>query len=232
MTLAFKLPGLLRGTFGVAVLLCLTGVPSVSGQVDDGDVHAVATRSPARAAGLSLLLPGLGHRYANHGSWKGAATVFAIADAASWVGLLRTRALRSQRIDSYQALAASRARADVTGKDRRFFLNLATYESSDEYLEIQLRNRAWDQLDYVSTPEFQWAWDSPEDFAAFRDLRDSAETLDRRTSVIIAAMVANRVVSALFAVRAANRSNRTRASITVTPPQGQTYPVLNVDVRW
>ncbi len=232
MSRAYYVAHGIRLLTATGVLLSLSGIQPVPAQTDVGAHDVFAPRSPAKAAALSLLLPGLGQRYANHGSWKGAATVFALADVASWVGLFRTSALRDQRIDSYQALAATRAHADVNGKDRRFFLNLATYQSSDEYLEIQLRNRAWDQLDYVSAPEFQWQWDSPQDFANFRDLRNSAETLDRRTSVIIAAMVANRVVSALFAVRAAGRSNRSLASVTVTPPLGRTYPVLNVNVRW
>ncbi len=185
-------------------------------------MSATASRkSPARAAALSLLLPGLGQRYVNDGSWKGSATLFALADVAAWVGLARTVAVRNHRIDSYEALATARADAIVDGKDRRFFLNLATYKSSDDYLETQLRNRAWDQLDYVSTREFQWEWTTDDDFLRFRDLRDDAESLDRRSSILVATLVANRLISAIIAVRAAGRSrSEARATVSVYPPAG------------
>lgn len=190
-------------------------------------------KSPARAAALSLLLPGLGQRYVNDGSWRGSATLFALADVAAWVGLARTVSVRNHRIESYEALAAARADAIVDGKDRRFFLNLATYKSSDEYLETQLRNRAWDQLDYVSTREFQWEWITDADFFRFRDLRDDAESLDRRSSILVATLVANRLISAIIAVRAAGRSrSEARAAVSVYPPtSGRHVPGVRLRLR-
>ncbi len=213
-------------TLCLALLLGPAG--STFAQIDDADM-VPPRRSPATAAALSLLLPGLGQRYANHGSWRGTATIFVIADVATWVGLTRTIQSRNQRINSYTALAASRASAVVDGKDRSFFLNLATYRSSDEYLEIQLRNRAWDQIDYASDPDFRWEWANDEDFLAFRGLRDDAESLDRRKSVLIATLVANRLVSAFVAVRAANRANRTALqSLSLSPPRrGDRYPTVH-----
>ncbi|MBT8400472.1 MAG: hypothetical protein KJO98_08350 [Rhodothermia bacterium] len=202
--------------------------------VDDVTEQTVQTsKSPARAAALSLLLPGLGQRYVNDGSWRGSATLFALADVAAWVGLARTVSVRNHRIDSYEALAAARADAIVDGKDRQFFLNLATYKSSDDYLETQLRNRAWDQLDYVSAREFQWEWASDGDFFRFRDLRNDAESLDRRSSILVATLVANRLLSAVFAVRAAGRSRaEARAAVSVHPPaDSYRVPVVRFRLR-
>ena len=215
-----------------AAVLLLAPARPAEGQIADPAASAHARRAPAKAAALSLLLPGLGQRYANGGRWTTSATLFAAADVAVWLGLVQTIRTRSNRIDSYRTLAASGADAEVEGKDRSFFLNLATYRSSDEYLEVQLRNRAWDQLDYVSNPSFHWDWADEDDFLAFRDLRDDAESLGRRRSVLVASLVANRVISALVAVRSAGRANRRQpAQLSLgPPPPGYSWPVVAVSV--
>ncbi|NNE46209.1 MAG: hypothetical protein HKN37_06080 [Rhodothermales bacterium] len=215
----------------LAATLLMATITATAQPVDVGS-NVQSHRAPAAAAAMSLVLPGLGQRYANGGSWNGAATVFALADVAVWLGLYETVRTRNNRIDTYEALAVSRARADVDGKDRTFFLNLATFRSSDEYLEVQLRNRAWDQLDYVSDPSFQWEWEDEEGFLSFRDLRGDSESLGRRKSALIAALVANRIVSALVAVRAASRSNKNLpASLSLGPPaRGGAWPSLSVRV--
>ncbi len=202
------------------------------GQIADVSASEPTHRAPAKAAALSLVLPGLGQRYANGGHWSTSATLFATADVAVWLGLIGTLRARSSRTDAYRALAVSGADANIEGKDRRFFLNLATFRSSDEYLDTQLRNRAWDQLDYVSDPSYQWSWTDEADFLAFRDLRDDAESLGRRRSVLVATLVANRVISALVAVRAAGRHNRlSSARLSVAPPPaGSAWPAVRIDV--
>ena len=222
----------------ILVLLLLPGIivwtPSESiAQIAQPETVDAGPKSAVRAAALSMILPGLGQRYVNGGSWRTTGTVFALADVASWVALLRTSSLRDRRIDSYESLAAARADAIIDGKDRRFFLNLATFKSSDEYLEVQLRNRAWDQLDYVSTREFQWEWMTDADFFRFRDLRDDAESLDRRSSILVATLVANRLLSAVIAVRSAGkRGMEPRAALTLHPPlRGSLVPGIEIRAR-
>jgi len=98
-----------------------------------------------------------------------------------------------------------------------FFLNLASFRSSDEFLETVLRNRAWDQIGYVSDPSFQWNWKSEDDFERFRSLRSDAESVGRRSSVLIAALVVNRLVSGLLSSRNAGRMSRLR--VALGPPE-------------
>ncbi|MEZ4702832.1 MAG: hypothetical protein R2834_21045 [Rhodothermales bacterium] len=174
--------------------------------------------TPAKAFASSLLLPGLGHRYVQGGSWRGKATLFAGIDASLWLGLLGANWQQGQRVQSYETLAVSRAGALIEGKDRAFYLNLATYLSSDDYLDAQLRNRAWNRLDYVSTRAFQWEWASEADFGRFRELRDDAETFSRRRSIYAALLVANRLLSGISAVVQAGKVNAPDLSIALSPP--------------
>lgn len=173
---------------------------------------------PAKAFAASLLLPGLGHRYVQDRSWRGRATFFVGLDVGLWAGLFGAGWRQDQRVQSYQTLAASRAGVIVDGKDRAFYLNLATYLSSETYLDAQLRNRSWDRIEYVNTPEFQWRWASVEDFEQFRELRDDAETFGRRRSVYAALLVANRLLSGISAVVQAGKANARPISIALAPP--------------
>jgi len=201
----------------------------LSGVLPDARAQELPTpRSPQKAFALSLLLPGLGHRYAHGGNWRGAASVFAATDVSLWLGLLGTRWQRAQRIQGYETLAATRADALIQGKTRTFFLNLATYRSSDEFLDTALRNRAWDQVEYVSDRAYQWEWATEEDYLTFRDLREDAESLRRRSQFLVATLVANRLIAGLTALRAANRS-APDITLSLAPPlPTSSTPIFNV----
>ena len=184
---------------------------------------------PQKAFALSLVLPGWGHRYAQGGSWRGMATIYTAADAGLWIGLINAIWQHDRLTRSFRTLATLRAGADVEGKDRTFYLNLATYHSSDEYLEFQLRNRAWDRIDYVSDPSFRWAWESEDDFLAFRDMREDAETFRRRRSLFIAALVANRLLAGLASIGASNRAN---ASLSMSVSAYGSRPMVHLGVAF
>ena len=188
-----------------------------------------APPKPQKAFAMSLVMPGWGHQYAQGGSWRGMATVYAGVDVALWAGLVNAIWQRNHLTQSFETLASTRAGADIAGKDRTFYLNLATYRSSDDYLEAQLRSRAWDRVDYVSDPSFQWSWASEEDYRAFRDLREDSETFRRRRSLFIAALVANRLLSGLSSIGAANKAS---ASFSMSMSAYGDRPMVNVGVRF
>lgn len=177
------------------------------------------------------MLPGWGHQYAQGGSWRGRATFFALADAALWTGLVATLWQRSHAINGYESLAVTRADAQIDGKDRQFFLNIGAYRSSDEFQEAVLRNRAWDQVNYVSDPAFQWAWQSDEDFFRYRGLREDAESLGRRRTFLIAGLVANRVISGISAAISASRQRPNAVALSVSPTS-TSAPQLNLYLRF
>lgn len=195
-------------------------------------VPQVEAKSAKKAFGLSLIFPGWGHQYAQDGSWKGRATLHAGAEIGLWVGLITGEWRRNHFTQSYETLAATRGNAQIEGKDRTFFLNLATYLSSDEYLAFQLRNRAWDRIDYVDDPAFQWNWENSNDFQEFRDLRDDAESLRRRRGILIALLVANRIMAGISSISAANKANNA-LQVSLGPPLPRSeVPVINLGYRF
>ena len=185
--------------------------------------------SGGKAFALSLVLPGLGHRYTHGGNWDGWASVFAVADAGLWAGLIGTNWRRADIIEGYETLAATQAHAEVNGKDRAFFLNMAAYMSSEEYVNAQLRNRNWSQIGFGEDPANFWEWDSEEDFRHFRSLRSDAESMSRRRTFIITSLVANRLISGLTALRAARRAGRHIPELSFgVPPAGSSVPMVHL----
>lgn len=214
-----------------ALFVALTG--SVS------HAQPMAVESPAvevsggKAFALSLLLPGLGHRYAHGGDWDGWASIFAVADASLWAGLLGTEWRRDHLVESYTTLASIHAGAETAGKDRDFFLTVASYMSSDEFTEVQLRTRNWGQVGYAADPSYQWEWTSDEAFNEYRAVREDAESLRRLRTFIITSLVANRLIAGFTALRAARLADEPRAELSfAAPPAGADFPIVRLDYRF
>ena len=190
------------------------------------------SRSAGAAFGLSIILPGLGHRYAA-GGWGRTATVHALADAGLWIALLDAVARLGNAETGFETLAAVGADAQIDGQGRGFFLNLSRHRSSQEYVEQLLRDRAWNELETAQLPENQWEWASEEDFQQYRALREDAESLRRRRPVYAALLAGNRLLSGIGALRAARRVNRTEATLSLGMPQpGANLPTVNLSVRF
>ncbi|MDX1439316.1 MAG: hypothetical protein R3284_05385, partial [Rubricoccaceae bacterium] len=87
----------------------------------EGDQPEIQQRSGGAAFGLSLILPGLGHRYAS-GSWGTMATIHGLADAALWVGLADAYVQIGRAETAFETLASTSAGVDGSGRSRGFYL--------------------------------------------------------------------------------------------------------------
>lgn len=190
-------------------------------------------RSSGKAFALSLVWPGLGHRYVHQG-WSRSATFFAATDVAWALNLIGARWREADLIQNYETWAAGHAGAEVAGKSRAFFLNLGIYDTTAEFRAALLRSRNWDQLEQTEDPAFQWAWTSEADRLQYRGLRDEAETMGRRVSLFTATLVANRLLSGLTAALSARSFNRARrVTLTLQPaPTERTTPVARLTLSW
>lgn len=218
---------------GIVLFVWILGSPALAQNRSDlsstTTVDYDSKVSAKKALALSMLLPGFGHKYVNEGKWSGWAVTYAAADVGLWISLFGSEWHRNSLVDSYTTLASGSAQAIVEGKNRTFFLNLAAFESSEIFLETMLRNRQWDQIDYVSDPSFQWEWESEEAFNEFRELRNDAESLGRRRSIIIASLVVNRLLSGAISARNASRAGRVNVTASLSAPI-ESNPVLSLRV--
>jgi len=189
----------------------------LAGSLTGTESIAQAPLKPAKAVVYSALLPGLGHKYANDGKWSRRAALYTITDAVLVAGLISSEWQRRHLVESYQTWAASYAGIVPAGKDRRFYVTIGNHLSSDEYLETQLRNRRVDLVAYVSDPDFHWTWNRIEDLQKYREIRKNYESWSQRRSSFIAALVANRLVSALSALITVRRKGNHLPQVAITP---------------
>lgn len=191
-------------------------------------------KSGLKAFALNLLLPGLGQRYLNDGDWSGWATVFTGADVSLALGLAGTIWHRQQQIAAYRTLAAGSAGARIEGKNRAFFLQMTAYRSQEAYVKELLRTRRWDQVDVASDAARSWSWSSEDAWERYKSARSKADALSRRRSVLITALVANRLLSGVLALlQARGDGNAPQTAVTVRPgPNGQLSPRLTMQFRW
>lgn len=188
--------------------------------------------SVGKAVAYSLLLPGLGDYLLGH---RTRAAGFFIAEAAIWTsfGVFKTQG--RLREDSYQEYAVQFAGVTRTGHSDDFYAELRDWDSSDEY-EAAIKSEG--RLDmrpdagqavleqyYLENrvADFEaWEWQTIYHKVQFQKMRSSSKTAYRRGDFAIAAAIANRIVSALFAYSAARSANaelsQQRYRIQFTPP--------------
>ncbi len=189
--------------------------------------------SGRKAFVLSLLLPGLGHRYVNNGDWSPGGTLFALADVGAWVSLAGAQWRHDYYVSTYENMAQVHAGAQIEGQSRVFLLNVGQYNSSVEYIDFLLRARAWDRLDTAELPEQQWTWDEEANRMLYRELRSDADRMERRTTWVAAILVGNRIISALSALRAAGKSQSAQqAQFGIAPGDSRGGVRFTMALRW
>ena len=153
---------------------------------------------------LSLLLPGLGERYANSYTKS---QIFIGTEIVLWAGFLGLNRYNRWRIEDYRAFAASHAGVDLQKKSASYFTDLEIYDSIFDYNEATLRDRNLRDY-YRDIEQFYWNWDSDKNRKEFRKIRISADEAYSRSLFAIAAIVANHIVSAIDAMWTVHKYNK------------------------
>ena len=101
------------------------------------------------------------------------------------------------REDDYKELAMLKAGVDPSGKDDRYWIDIANYDNTDDYnaqrnIDRDFANRYDDPSDY-------WDWSSTETRKDYDDIRISSEDGNTRFYYTIGAIALNHLVSAINA---------------------------------
>ena len=182
---------------------------------------------PERARILlrSLTVPGWGQATLG---LKGSAKVFMVIEAGIWGSFVAFRVQEAQRTDSYLRTAQLSAGIDLSQQDDEFRRIVGAFASSEEYnLLVVTRDAA---NIYLSDPNNQnlagyrayiaehslsgdmsWQWTDQGAFNRYSSQRKSAQKAGLRSNTALALAVANRLVSALHAARAAGRMHSSGA---------------------
>jgi hypothetical protein len=196
--------------------------PKKHGKAHDAQpVDENAGLGPERAQILlrSLTVPGWGQATLG---LNGSAKVFMVIEAGIWGSFIAFRVQEAQRTDSYLRTARLDAGIDLSHQDDEFRRIVGAFASSDEYnLLVVTRDAA---NIYLSDPNNQdlagyrayiaehslkgdmtWQWSGESAFDRYSSQRKSAQKAGLRSNTALALAVANRLVSALHAARAAGK---------------------------
>jgi hypothetical protein len=188
----------------------------------DASDEQSAPISPTKAALYSLLLPGLGDYKLNN---KGRATAFFAAEGLIWISYGVFQVQGHQREDDYQELAVQFAGVSRTGHSDDFYARVREFDNSDQY-EADVKNTGREEIFRNTHPpdlesidpdaleayyvdnrvsDFEpWTWQSLEKRVQYSETRSASKTSYRRADYMIAAALANRLVSAVVAYTAAH----------------------------
>lgn len=161
-------------------------------------------KSPWRALGMSLLLPGGGQYYVESDV---KAKIFAALEIGLWSAFIAFRQQGNWREDDFRLLAEGRAGADLTDKDDRFLDVVGFYDSREEYNKlagVYTRDRQY----FPDNTFYFWKWDSEDSRMKYRELKNDSRSYFRKANFTLGFIIANHVISAADAYFAAKRHNR------------------------
>lgn len=162
------------------------------------------TVAPAEAEGgagrfwRSLLIPGWGQQAGGRGS---SAASFLAVEGALWAGYAGLWGVYGIRRDTYRTYATTHAGAQTSGKTGEYFDDLGFYASHHQHNQFASVDDGPRAELYPSTPEFSWEWDVDSSRERYRDLRNSAETMQRNALYMTGFVVVNHLVAAVHAAR-------------------------------
>lgn len=150
----------------------------------------------------SLLLPGMGELYADgYESGK----YFTIADGVLWGTFVGMNVYGNWEENRYKSYAETKANVDLAGKDKDYFAIIGQYSSIESYNNEKALERNFDEI--YNTERFFWKWNSTEERRTYRDMWSSSEQTFNNVRFVVGALILNRVISAINAVRLVSAYN-------------------------
>ncbi len=171
---------------------------------------AQEAKSPQKAAFLSVLLPGLGERYAGG---RKSVKFFFFSEGMFWTGLFAFKKLNATRENTFRAYAAARAGATPDKRPNSHYDRLAAFDSIYDYNARLQYVEGASSNPLTETPDNFWEWDSRASREQFRALRSKATWARTRGFLFAGALLFNRFASAL---NAANIASKTLPKATVS----------------
>jgi len=154
--------------------------------------QSVKRPSKWTAAGLSLLVPGLGQYYLGKNN---SAALFMGVEGTIWATYAGFQIYGGWRKREYQNWSALYAGVDTDEKDEQFYQDVLNYSSRDNY-------NYWNHLIYRDTTplypesdEYYWNWQSQDKWDVYADIWESSETAYRNSRTVLGVALINRVIS-------------------------------------
>jgi hypothetical protein len=143
----------------------------------------------------SVLLPGMGELYAgNYTTGK----YFTIAEGALWGTFIGMESYGSWQKSRYKSFAVSNGSVTLTGKNDDYFSNISLYLNINDYNDDMARNGEFSKM--YNIDQNYWKW-TAQDRKTYRAMWTSSESAFNNVRFVVGAMLLNRIISAINAVR-------------------------------
>jgi len=160
-------------------------------------------KNPALAILYSMILPGMGELYANgYESGK----YFTIADGVLWGTFTGFDLYANWQAKNYKSFAESKAGVNLNNKSADYFANIGIYQSLDEYNSVMELDRNFEKVYNPST--HYWNWSNPDQRKEYRNMWTSSEAAYTNVRFVVGALILNRVISVINAVRLVSAYNK------------------------
>ncbi|HLX11783.1 MAG TPA: hypothetical protein VKS81_03115, partial [Bacteroidota bacterium] len=166
-------------------------------------------KSVSAAVGLSLLLPGMGELYA--GNYK-TGKYFTASEGFGWIALFSFNSYATWQQSDAHSFAVQHAGVNPNGKADQFFIDISNFASMDAFNTYQLQQRNVSGT-YSKAAGQYWKWDNSADQQKYIGIRESSDIWFSNARFVVAAIVANHIVSAIDAARSAITHNRNLADV-------------------
>ena len=179
-----------------------TGIqPPITGAYQpDADIQK---KSPALAILYSALLPGMGELYAGrYDSGK----YFTIAEGVLWGAFTGFELYGNWQQNNYKSFAQSNGGVNLNGKNSDYFANIANYQNILDYNKAMDLQGTYNLLYNTST--FYWNWGDDNQRKAYKSMWTSSEQTNNNIRFVVGAMILNRLISAINAVRFVSAYNK------------------------
>lgn len=160
-------------------------------------------KKPGVALIYSFLLPGMGELYAD-GYDSG--IYFTAADVAIWGTLFGMNIYSNWQKDNYKSFAVTNAQINPEGKKDQYYSDISGYLSIDSFNEEKMLNRNFDET--YNTETHYWDWANHDARREYREMWSSSEQAFNNVRFAVGALLLNRVVSMINAIRLVNKYNK------------------------
>lgn len=179
------------------------------GEFDDFSTESIAqnnrtNKSTIKAALLSLVLPGMGEYYLGN---KTKAKYFFGLEAASWITYFSLRTYGSWKKNDLVDYANVYANASLDNKSDEFIDLVGFYNDIYQFNNAgRVGDRDRPFLNDI--PENHWYWQTKDDQAVYRNLKNQSREAYRKSNFALGLAVVNRIASVIDAIRNSKRLQR------------------------
>jgi hypothetical protein len=160
-------------------------------------------KSAVLAILYSVVLPGMGELYSGrYDSGK----YFTIADGVLWGVLTGLDIYGVWQQNNYKSYAESKAGVSLDGKDSDYFANVGNYNNINDYNASMDLNGNFNKVYDVA--KYYWKWADDGQRRDYRGMWSSSENSFNNIRFVAGALILNRVISAINAVRFVNAYNK------------------------